>query len=82
MSMHKNRRHLFLMLICCLVPLAALVAIAIFKVPVSSVLSIVLVLLCPLGMFLMMALMRNSHDDDHDAQTKTIEGTAHENHQR
>jgi peptidoglycan/LPS O-acetylase OafA/YrhL len=79
--MHNNRRHILLMLLCCLVPLAALAAIVIFKVPVSNVLYVGLVLLCPLGMFLMMALMRNSHDADHDVQTKTIEGTAHETHQ-
>jgi hypothetical protein len=57
--MKKN--HLLLMLLCCLVPLAGIAAIALFRVPASSVLYFGLVLLCPLMHVVMMATMRHKH---------------------
>jgi hypothetical protein len=57
--MKKN--HLLLMLLCCLIPLAGIAAIALFRVPTSSVLYFGLVLLCPLMHVVMMATMRHDH---------------------
>jgi hypothetical protein len=56
-----TKKHLLLMLLCCLIPLAGLAAIALFRVPASSVLYFGLVLLCPLMHVLMMATMRHGH---------------------
>lgn len=57
----KTKKHVLLMLACCLVPLLGLAAILIFNAPVSTVLLVGLVLFCPLSHLLMMALM-----PDHD----------------
>ena len=56
-----KKSHLLLMLLCCLIPLAGIAAIGLFRVPASSVLYFGLVLLCPLMHVLMMATMRHDH---------------------
>ena len=45
---HKGNRHLWLMLLGCLIPIAALGAIFLFNISVSNVLLAGLFLLCPL----------------------------------
>ena len=56
-----KKSHVLLMLLCCLIPLAGIAAIALFRVPASSVLYFGLVLLCPLMHVVMMATMRRDH---------------------
>jgi uncharacterized membrane protein len=63
--MSMNKKHVLIMLACCLIPLAALGAIAIFRVPVTSVVFVGLILLCP-AMHLLM--MRNMTGHDHSGQ--------------
>jgi len=65
-----NSRHLWIMLLCCLIPVAALAAIFAFGVPVSQVLTFGLILLCPLSHFLLMGLMgRGGHEHGQKEQT-------------
>lgn len=52
-----SKKHVLIMLLCCLVPVAAIGAILLFQVPVNQVLWLVLVLLCPLSHLLMMKFM-------------------------
>jgi hypothetical protein len=64
---HSNR-HLLLMSLCCLIPIAALAAIFVLKIPAPQVLTYGLILLCPLSHFLMMGLMgREQHAHTADA---------------
>ena len=63
--MSMNKKHMLIMLACCLVPLAAFGAIAVFKVPVNTVVYVGLFLLCP-AMHLLM--MRNMTGHDHGGQ--------------
>ena len=56
-----KRSHWLLMLLCCLIPLAGIAAIVLFRVPTSSVLYVGLILMCPLLHLLMMGSMRHDH---------------------
>ena len=61
--MHK--KHFILMLACCLIPIAGIIAISTLSIQVTSVMQIALVLVCPLMMLLMMIGMRD-HGPQHE----------------
>jgi hypothetical protein len=73
--MKKN--HLLLMLLCCLIPLAGIAAIVLFRVPTSSVLYFGLVLVCPLMHVLMMATMRHEHAPSPGSPTEGLTPACH-----
>lgn len=56
-----KKSHLWIMILCCLIPIVALAAVLLFKIPLSSVLLYGLILLCPLSHLLMMKYMRHDH---------------------
>jgi hypothetical protein len=58
--MNMNKKHLVIMLACCLAPLAALGAIFVFRVPVTGVVYLGLILLCPAMHLLMMRNMTHA----------------------
>ncbi len=60
-----NRKHALIMVICCLIPIAAFTLIAVFKVPVSGLLTIALILLCPVSHLIMMKFMPHEHEEHH-----------------
>lgn len=63
--MKKN--HMWLMIACCLIPLAGLVAVYLFKIPVGTAFLAGMVLFCPLSHLLMMAFWGHSHEESHAA---------------
>jgi len=55
-----NRKHALLMILCCLIPLAAFAAISIFRVPVNTVIYVAIALACPAMHLLMMRGMTHA----------------------
>lgn len=62
-----KKKHLLIMLAGCLLPLAAVVALSVFKVPIGTVTTFGLFLLCPLSHLLLMKGM--SHRAEKAAAT-------------
>lgn len=68
--MTMNKKHVLIMLACCLIPVAALTAVFVFKLPVNSVVYYGLILLCPvLHLVMMRGMMGHNHSGQagHDA---------------
>lgn len=56
-----KKSHMFIMILCCLIPIVGLVAVYFFKVPLSNVLLYGMILLCPISHLLMMKYMGHDH---------------------
>ena len=61
-----TKKHLLLMLACCLIPIGLIVAIGALAIPTSGLTTTVIALMCPLMMLLMMFGMRGSHEEHHE----------------
>ncbi len=60
--MNMNKKHILIMLACCLIPLVALTAIFVFRIPATGVIYFGILLLCPV---LHLLMMRNMMGHDH-----------------
>jgi hypothetical protein len=69
-----SKKHALIMIACCLIPIVAFSLISVFKVPVSSLLTIGLVLMCPLSHLLMMKFMMkgHGHDESHAEEQQPV----------
>ncbi len=61
-----TKKHMLLMLACCLIPIGAIVAISVLRIPTTGLTSVVIVLMCPAMMLFMMFGMRGSHEEHHE----------------
>jgi len=61
-----NKKHLLLMLACCLIPIGAIVAISVLKIPTTGLTPTVIALMCPAMMLLMLFSMRGGHGEQHE----------------
>ncbi len=59
-----KKSHVLIMILCCLIPIIGLVAITIFKLPLSNILFWAMVLICPVSMFFMMKSMFQENKPD------------------
>jgi hypothetical protein len=64
-----NKKHWLLMLACCLIPIGAIVAISVLKIPTTGLTSTVIALMCPAMMLLMLFSMRGGHEEHHEQHT-------------
>lgn len=69
-----NRKHLWIMVLCCTIPIAGLLAADVLNVPASSVLYYGLFFLCPLLHLFMMRGMARGHSHSSAEQGDVIEG--------
>lgn len=60
-----NRKHLAIMLLCCLIPVGMLAAVYVFRVQLNSALWFGVMLLCPVLHLLMMKFMMDDHGHQH-----------------
>ena len=64
-----SKKHALLMAACCLIPIALILAITAFAIPVSSITPVVIALICPLMMLFMMRGMHGGHEEQHEHHT-------------
>lgn len=68
-------KHGLIMLLCCLIPIVAIAAVTLFRIPLNTVLLVGLLLLCPLSHLLMMRGMIR-HSRSSARQDDAVEGHA------
>ncbi|MEO8354753.1 MAG: hypothetical protein ABI621_02460 [Chloroflexota bacterium] len=78
-----KKSHMFLMLLCCLIPVIGVVLVSVFKVPLNNVLFYGMILLCPLSHLLMMRFMGHDHGSaeqhsHHQQQTGSLPASIQE----
>jgi hypothetical protein len=58
-----NKKHILFMLLCCLIPVAALALIFWLEIPTNTVIWGAMILICPISHLAIMFFMRNGHSE-------------------
>ncbi len=74
-----TKKHLLLMLLCCLIPIGIAFGLQAFGIALSASLPIAMIILCPLLHIMMMAFMHGpaQHDADSDMGGTTAKADCH-----
>jgi ABC-type transport system involved in cytochrome bd biosynthesis fused ATPase/permease subunit len=64
-----SKKHLLIMLACCLIPLVGLGIIFLFHIPTNKVVLFGMAMFCPLAHILMMKFMGHGHEQDQSTRT-------------
>jgi uncharacterized membrane protein len=59
-----NKKHILIMILCCLIPVAGFAAVTLFKLPLNSLVYGAMILVCPIAMIFMMKSMFQDHKPD------------------
>ena len=59
------KKHTLIMILCCAIPIAGLMALSLFRVPLSPALWFLVMLLCPILHLVMMKYMMHGEEHDH-----------------
>ena len=78
-----KKSHMYLMLLCCLVPVVGLILVYFFKVPLNNLLFYGMILICPLSHLLMMRFMGHDHSStephaEHQHHTNSLPASTQE----
>ena len=63
-----KKKHILIMLACCLAPIIGLALIFLFNIPANQILWGAMLLVCPLSHLLMMKYMSHDHDAPQSAE--------------
>ena len=79
-----KKSHIWMMIACCLIPIAGLVAVYLFNIPLNKVVFAGLMLFCPLSHLLMMKFMGHDHGSseqhaNHRHHTNSLPASTEEN---
>jgi hypothetical protein len=78
-----NKKHMLIMIACCLLPIVGLGLVFLFNIPITTVLFGAMILICPISMILMMIFMGREHAATHstDRPELAIKDTTHAHHE-
>ncbi len=63
-----TKKHMILMLACCLIPIGLIVGISALALPTNGLTTTVIALMCPAMMLFMLFGMRGGHEEHHEHQ--------------
>jgi hypothetical protein len=70
-----SKKHMLIMLACCLIPLIGLGVISLFHIPTGKVVLFGMAMFCPLAHILMMKFMGHDHEQHQPSGTHAKGGT-------